>query len=60
MNATSLALAFTFAAIAVAFLAQARKESDPVNARNKRLVSIFFLIAAAGFGASFVLSLVGD
>ena len=57
MNVASLALGFAFAAIGVPFVAQAKKEVDPVQQRNKKFAGIAFLFAAAAFFISFAISL---
>ena len=49
MNYSSLALGFAFAAIAMAFIGRAKKESDPAQQRNKRFAGIMFLFAGAIF-----------
>jgi hypothetical protein len=57
MNLTSLVLGFVFIAIAMPFLARARKEADPAQRRNKSLAGYLFLIAGAIFFVSFAMSL---
>ena len=58
MNYSSLALGFAFAAIAMAFIGRAKKESDPAQQRNKRFAGIMFLFAGAIFFVSFAVSAV--
>ena len=58
MNLASLALALVFAAVAVAFLGQARKESDPQQVRNKKFAGIAMLVTGAAFFVSFLISAV--
>ena len=60
MNYTSLTLAFVFVAVAMPFLAKAKRETDPAQQRNKRLAGILMLIAAAAFFVSFAVSAVAD
>ena len=57
MNVASLALGFAFVAIGVPFMAQARKEADPVQQRNKRFAGLAFLLAGIAFFISFAISL---
>ena len=56
MNYPALALSLAFVAIGLPFLAKAKKETDPLQQRNKRLAGILFLVAAAAFLVAFVLS----
>ena len=56
MNYSALALGLVFGAIAMPFLAQAKKESDPQQKRNKGFAAVLFLIAAAAFVAAFAFS----
>ena len=58
MNYTSLALAFAFVAIAMPFLARAKKESDPIQQRNKKIAGTLFLVAGAAFFVAFAISAV--
>ena len=58
MNLASLALGFAFIGIGIPFLAQAKKEADPQQQRNKKLAGIFFLTAGGAFFAAFVISAV--
>ena len=57
MNYTSLALAFAFVAIAMPFLAKAKKETDPIQQRNKKIAGLLFLFAGAAFFISFAMSM---
>ena len=56
MNYSALALGCAFAALAAAFIAKAKTESDPQQQRNKRLAGILFLVAAAAFLVAFAVS----
>ena len=58
MNYAGLALGFAFFAIGIPFLARAKKESDPVQVRNKRMAGIFFMAAGGAFLVAFAISAV--
>ena len=58
MNTTALALGCAFGAMGAAFVTKARSESEPAQRRNKSFAGYFFLLAAAGFLAAFIISLV--
>ena len=57
MNLAALALGFAFFAIGIPFLAQAKKEEDPLQQRNKRMAAIFFMAAGGAFFVAFAISL---
>ena len=60
MNLASLALGFVFAAIAMPFLGQAKKETDPVQKRNKSIAGALFLMTGLAFFLAFAISALGD
>jgi len=54
----ALALGFAFGAIGLPFVGRAKRETDPVQKRNKRIVGILFLAVAAVFFLTFTISAV--
>ena len=49
MNLTALAFGFVFAAVAITSRSRAASAKDEVSAKNARLASTMFFVAATGF-----------
>ena len=60
MNYTALVFGLVFVAVAIVSRSRAASAKDAVSAKNARLASALFFVAAAGFFVAAAISFLGD